>query len=527
MSLSASVYPNDTPLTLDDLNNILSSRFKNDNVKSLKDLPHPHSFKDCELAAKLCAQGIQKNSKILIIGDYDVDGVMATVIMMKFFKMLDYQNIKYTIPNRFNDGYGISKNIVAQHKNIDLIITVDNGIAAFEAAQYCYDQNIPLIITDHHNPQESIPKAAAIINPKQKNCPFAQKDICGAAVAWYFCNAIKLALNQNFSLQPLLKYVMLATISDMMPLININRLFVKKGLQQFINSEEKSDILLKTLLKNTQINAQDISFYIVPLLNSAGRIKDAKLACDFFLAQNEDHIKAIFYDLKSLNLERKTITQEVYNLAISSLVQTPNYVLAFGENFNDGVLGIVAARLVESYLRPAFVFTKKQDGSFKGSGRSDGKINIFETLLPFQNNFLHFGGHAEAVGISLDSTALEKFGSFFSLCIPLNKKEKSDILGFLELESINYKLLEIINSFEPYGQGNQIPKFCIKNLKITQHKKIKDIHQRLEFNHKIWGMDFFSKQFYETGEYVDITCSLTLDFYKQISLQIHSITHAI
>lgn len=527
MTHSTPMHPSDAPLSLDDLNNILSSRFKDDEFKNLKDMPHPHTLKNCELAAKICAQSIQKNHKILIIGDYDVDGVMATVIMMKFFEILNYQNIKYTIPNRFEDGYGISKDIITRYEDVDLIITVDNGIAAFEAAQYCHDQNISLIITDHHNIQDDIPKAKAIINPKQKDCLFAQKDICGAAIAWYFCNAIKLALHESFSLQPLLKYVMLATISDMMPLINLNRLFVKKGLQQFIASEEKADVLLKTLLKNAQINAQDISFYIIPLLNSAGRIGDARIACEFFLAQDEAYIKTIFHDLKNLNLERKNITQEVYDLAKNSLKQTPNYVLAFGENFNDGVLGIVAARLVESYLRPAFVFTKKQDGSFKGSGRSDGKINIFETLLPFQDSFLHFGGHAQAVGISLDSAALERFDDFFASCILLGEEERHDILGYLKLESIDYKLLDIINSFEPYGQGNELPKFHIKNLKITQCKKVKDTHQRLEFDRKIWGVEFFSKQFYEIGECVDIICSPTLDFYKQISLQIHSITHAL
>lgn len=505
------------------LQQILSLRLKDDTLKNLKDLPHPHTLKDCELAGKICAQHIEKSNKIVIVGDYDVDGTMSIVIMMNFFGMLGYKNVQYVIPNRFHDGYGISKEIISRHQDANLIITVDNGIAAFEASQYCEDHGIDLIITDHHNPQDSLPKASAIINPKQKNCDFAQKDICGGAVAWYFCNAIKIALNQSFSLQPLLKYVMLATIADMMPLTHLNKIFVKKGIEQFIASQQNADLLLKTLLRGP-INAYNISFEITPMLNSAGRMQDASLVCEFFLSDKEGETAEIFNHLRQLNLDRKTLTTDTYNLALASLREGENYVLSLGENFHDGVIGIVAARLSETYLRPAFVFTQKEDGNLKGSGRSDGRIDIFQTLLPFQENFLHFGGHSQAVGITLSKEVLEKFGNFFAQYVPLENKEEDPVLGILTLDSINEELLGVIQSFEPYGQGNQIPKFMLRKLRVTQSKKIKDLHQNLEFNHRIWGVDFFSKRFYEVGEFVNVICSLALDSRHQTSLQLHSIS---
>ncbi|RDU72835.1 single-stranded-DNA-specific exonuclease RecJ [Helicobacter anseris] len=501
-------------LTKETIKLLLSKRFKGDNFSSLKDLPHPHKLKDAQKAAQIVKEAMQANHKILVVGDYDVDGVLSTTIMMSFFQIIGYKNVNYCIPNRFSDGYGIKPHLIEQNP-CDVIITVDNGISAFEVGEYCKNKNIKLIITDHHETQEKLPLADAIINPQQIDCDFIQKNICGAGVAWYFCNAIKIALDLKISLLELLKYVAIATIADMMPLTHINKILVKKGIEVFRNSNNQCDLLLKTFLKSQKFTAQDISFFITPLLNSAGRIADAKIVCDFFLSQSKEETKEIFYKLQSLNQERKDIVQTILTESKHHITQTSHCIIAYKDDWNEGVLGIIATKLVEIYQKPTFVFTLKNQ-ILKGSGRSDGKIDIFQTLLHYQELFLHFGGHSQAIGLSLPYENLNKFCDIFaSNHHPLTQQENTAILGQIELKEINKDLLNLLQSFEPYGQGNLPPQFLIKNLTISQSKSIKDMHQKLVFENQIDGMHFFSKDFFASNEKVDIIACIQESLYSK------------
>lgn len=516
-------------LTYDRIKEILESRHENP-FQGLKDLPHPITLKNAMDAATLVVETMQKNGKILIVGDYDVDGMMSCIIMMKFFEMLTYKSANYIIPNRFRDGYGISIKLL-ENQLADLIITVDNGMSAFEAVDYCKQKNIPLIITDHHNPKEQIPDTL-VVNPKQPGCNFVFKDICGASVAWYLCSAIKihlkkLGINKNIFLTSLLQYVAIATISDVMPLIGINRVFVKKGLEQFSSSDSLCNKLLKGLIRNKNMQnlcATDISFFVTPTLNSAGRLENAGRVCEFFLTKDEKHIKDLFSSLIALNDERKNLTQSLYQTALHNATLHENCVISYGEDFHEGILGILSAKLSSHFNLPSFVFTKKEN-TFKGSGRSDGKIDLFRSLLAHSEEFIHFGGHAHAIGLTINQETLEKFHNLLKNPLKTTGK-KSDVIGQLDPSMITPRLLDIIKDFEPYGEGNTLPKFLIKNLLITQSDVIKEKHQKLTFNHKIYGIEFNSATFFLKDERVDILASLELDFKNSLMLKIHSIVKA-
>ncbi|STP12098.1 single-stranded-DNA-specific exonuclease [Helicobacter mustelae] len=495
-----------TTLSKAQIQALLEARFCDDSFARLQDLPHPHSLKDAQKGAQIVAGIMQEGGKILIVGDYDVDGTLSAVIMMKFFGMLGYENVSYLIPNRFSDGYGVQRHLLEQYPS-DLVITVDNGVAALDVGEYCKEQKRKLIITDHHALQHQIPQADALINPQQETCSFPQKSICGAGVAWYFCNAIKIALGKNFSLLELLKYVAIATIADVMPLCQVNKLFVKKGLELLKDSHSMQDSLLKSLLKGRDFSAQDVAFSITPLLNSAGRMKDARVVCEFFLATKKDEIATHFLALKKLNQMRKDQTQQMESEMFAHFLESENCVLAYKESWNEGLLGILAAKLSKEKQKPAFVFTQKE-GCLKGSGRSDGKIDIFQTLLPHERNFLRFGGHSEAVGICIQEDKIPWFMDLFSReCFMLSKKP-NEVLGEICLQDIDGELLEILRRFEPYGQGNPPPQFLIRGAKIKESKIFKELHQKLEFEHQISALSFFCKEFYKENEVIDMEFSV-------------------
>ncbi|WP_104696868.1 MULTISPECIES: single-stranded-DNA-specific exonuclease RecJ [unclassified Helicobacter] len=500
-----------------DIRDILQKRFEGDFFYSLKDLPHPHTLKDSKLGAEMVKEAICQNQEILIVGDYDVDGILSVVIMMSFFDAIGYKNIRYHIPNRFSDGYGIKvhliKQLVASNFN-GIIITVDNGISAFEVGEYCRENNIRLIITDHHMPQEKLPLANAIINPQQPNCNFQQKSICGASIAWYFCNSIKIALDLKISMLDLLKYVAIATIADMMPLTHVNKILVKKGIEVFRNSTKKPDLLLKTLFKTPKFDSQDISFNLTPLLNSAGRLGDAKVVVDFFLSKKEEETHFIFNQLKNINQQRKNLVEEILMESKNFIKENKYCIIAYKEDWNEGVLGIIATKLAEQYNKPAFAF-KIENSILKGSGRSDGKIDIFQTLLIQKELFLHFGGHSQAIGLSLSYENLDAFLDIFKNAKPLLQEEKHNILGKINLDMIDQKLLQILEEFQPYGQANPYPHFVLENVTILESKPIKQVHQKLLFRNQIEGMIFFSNEFYNKNDKVNLCVTLQESLYSK------------
>lgn len=530
------------PLSKEDIYTLLHDRTKKWDFPTLSTLPHPYQLKSCEQACKFLAQKMRENPecKILVVGDYDVDGVIASVVMMKFFALLGYQHISYVIPSRFSDGYGVSKAIIEANPS-DVVITVDNGITAYEAAEYCKQQGIALIITDHHIPKDTLPNADFIINPQQKDCTFAQKEICGALVAWYFCAGLKIALGASVAITPLLELVMLATIADMMPLTQINKCIVLYGLKQLPSSQIPALQKLQSRLKTRYITATDISFSLTPLLNAAGRMEEGRIASEFLLldsssleanmhASQESNApistqlaRALDSGLESLlrlNQKRKDTAKSVLESAIATAIVYDNAVIAKGEDWHEGVLGIVAAQMANHYKKPAIVLARTKElgleSMLKGSARSYGEADLMSVLLGAREILGEFGGHSKAAGLSVECERFDRLCAYLEgLCeLPQcqSTQEGLEILP-IDVKDIDTELFALLQRFEPYGQGNPKP-ILQARLQIRQISPIKQ-HKKLRFfGTDLWGICFFCEQELRVKEWILASFSMQMDAYR-------------
>jgi len=469
-------------LTKSKIKKILSSRIEE--ISSMQ-IPHFSLLNDIEKAVKRIVKAIKNNEKIVVVGDYDVDGVSSSAIMKLFFKKAGYE-IEVVIPNRFEDGYGLTPKLL-EKIDADLIITVDNGITSFEAAEICKQRRIELIITDHHTPtstnspihssshlQYILPDAYAVINPKTSP-EFPFKEICGAEVAWYLCAAIKSEMNLNVDLREFLDILALAVIADVMPLNHLNRTLVNMGLKRLNAGKRAFSRVLKKYFYN--IKSTDIAFGIAPRINAAGRMESAKIAFEFLTSVDENEALRLYLELDRLNSLRKETELEILN---SVEIKGDDFILIKG-NFHEGVIGIIASRIVHKYNKPVIVFSS--DGkNLKGSGRSLGNIDIFELINDCSNLLEGFGGHKMACGVTIKE---ENFDDLKNLLNEKIKKYKKDdffvedfVLGELKFDEIDLELLDILNFYEPFGEGNPKPKFITK-AKIENIKNLKDNHYKL------------------------------------------------
>lgn len=480
------------PLSKAQIHQLLKSKNSKWDFSSLSSLPHPFSLKDCEQASHFLAQAIANQKQVLVVGDYDVDGIVSSAIMMRFLHSVGHKNATYIIPNRFSDGYGISQKIL-QENHSDIVITVDNGISAFEAAQFCTTSGRSLIITDHHLPKEQLPSADFIINPQRHDCEFPQKEICGALVAWYLCAGTKIALKnidsslaKSIDLAPLLEFVALATIADMMPLKHINKTIVLYGIKKLKHPHFPCISKLKTLLKTPFPTVSDIAFSITPVLNSAGRMGEGAIASEFLL----DSTKVSLENLKSINEERKKCANDTLESALKNARQYPNAIITKGQ-WNEGVLGIVAAKLAKRFQKCAFVLTNQssnhtnQKNILKGSVRGIGGVNIIDLLNGGKEILGEFGGHKSAAGVQLDEEKYEEFCEYLaSVNIDYAKNDENSCDEFLlkiDSRDIDEELLHILEEFEPYGQGNPKPIFEA-TLRVESVEIIKEVHRKIIFS---------------------------------------------
>ena len=460
-------------LNKNEIHHILAQRFKNDTYKSFTNLPAPSKFKDIQKGAKRVAKAIENREKIAIVGDYDVDGVVSSTIISQF---LDDLTIEYElkIPNRFIDGYGISPNIV-DNLDVDVIITVDNGISAFEAGDKAREKNIDLIITDHHEPKGDLPKAFAIIDPKQSDCLFPFTEVCGAHVAWYFIAAIKQELKIEYDLSKSLDILTIAIIADMMDLVDLNRLFLTRGIKLLNSSHKPAIRALRRRYQKSVITFSDISFLIAPLLNSAGRMDDAIISYRFLKSKDVQTASQYLEVLINYNDERKSIEKELVEKSIKQVDKNDKAIVVWGSDWHEGVIGIVASKLSQKFQKPAFVFSIT-DEMAKGSVRSVGSINILELLNGAEDSLIGFGGHPQAAGVSVEEKNLKRFKNL--ICQGAEKLNPSDFLdednslGEISPDLVDLELIEILENFEPYGQKNPAPYFLLKDIKITTHRVI-------------------------------------------------------
>jgi len=475
--------PLDAPL-LDahQLQALLGERFAHASEK-LSDIPHPSLLKDGIKAAKRIAHAIEHHQTIALVGDYDVDGVTSTAIVHRFFHLI-HSPLLVTIPNRFTDGYGVSKGVL-ERINADVIITVDNGINAIEAAQVCKVRGIDLIITDHHTVGEMLPDAYAIVNPKQADCPYPFKAICGAQVAWLLMGLVKSQLKLSLDMTQFFPFLALAIVADVMPLVGINRTLVKAGLAMMSHSTLPPFVVIQETLKKTTLSSEDIGFQIAPRINSAGRLEDASLALNFLTAPTLHEAYHHFEILTELNTLRKTIEAHTTAQAMQAVHPDDRVIVVAGDGWNEGVVGIVASRLVNQFQKPAIVLSI-HEGVAKGSGRSIGNVDLY-TLIQSQAPLLtKFGGHTMAAGLAMDMGVLEQFRIGINHAAtqldPHDFIPKSEVIGELTHDAITVELLELLDKFEPYGEGNPRPKFLLRNASVVKSTLFgaEKTHSRLE-----------------------------------------------
>ena len=521
-------------LTKSDIFKTLYNRF-NGEFLTLKDLPHPHTFKDMKKAARRVANAIINRQKIALIGDYDVDGVSATTIIRELFSQINYP-LEWIIPNRFSDGYGISESVI-NRVDANLIITVDNGIAAIDAAKLCKERDIELIITDHHSVGDVLPDAYAIVNQKQSDCNFAFKEVCGAQIAWYFASALSSELKVKVDLKHMLGICALAIVADIMPLNGINRSMLIAGLQQL----QRGNYAFVKALQNRgffkSFNSEAIAFYIAPLINSAGRLKDASLASEFLFTKDLNQAETILDELIELNSQRKSIERNITKEAIKQVKATDAIAIVWGKDWNEGVVGIVAARVADYFKKPAIALSCK-NGICKGSGRSWGNCDLFGLASTSKEHYLKFGGHKMALGLSFEQDKLPLIKSLLNInardfCNNQNYKDET-ILGLLPFSEIDFELLDILDKFEPYGEANPKPKFITTNVEVLEVKILgkESEHKRYRLKDKnriLSAIEFKSKSSVSLGDIVNITYTLNKNEFNgntYINLYIEDISKA-
>ncbi len=495
---------------------------------TLRDLPSPSAFRSMDRAVARISAAIDRGERIVLVGDYDVDGVMATAIVQQFFAAIDVP-IEVHIPNRFADGYGLSPSVLERIEHADVIITVDNGISAVEAAEICRRRGIDLIITDHHIVPETPPEAYAIVDQKHPECSFPYEEVCGAQIAWYFCAALNRKRDIGIDMKTYLDMVAIAIVADMMPLDHINRAMVRRGLEQFARSQWPFARAYREANPKASYTAEDFGFSLAPMINSAGRLEDASIALSYVTASNIYEARTALECLKHLNDERKRLEQEVTDAAVAQVDPEAAVTVVYGEGWHEGVVGIVAARLVRRFSRPAIVLS--QNGTVcKGSGRSWRECHLYDLLDRQRDRFLGFGGHKAAIGMSIEQDHLEAFVTALQKDAQKECEDGDeydpDILGELPFALIDHTLLRLLEQFEPYGQGNPRPKFVTRNVTLAALQTMGKENNHLRFTFEsdqryLQGVQFKTTQTYPIGTRMDVIYTLNENHFRgQITIQL-------
>ena len=503
-------------LTKHDLHTLLSQRFDSEERK-LSQIPNPALLHNASDAAKRIADAIRAGQKITLVGDYDVDGVSSTAIMVDFFRQIPYP-LEAIIPNRFKDGYGVSPTVL-ERVDADLVLTVDNGIAANAAASICKERGIDLIITDHHTPSENLPDALYIVDPKLEDCTYPFKEICGAEVAWLLLALVKKELALKIDMKQFLDILAIAIIADIMPLININRTLVKEGLKLIKTSSRPSSIIIRDFLNKSNITSEDIAFSIAPRINSAGRLEDASIALDFYTAEDTNTAYKQFELLGKLNDLRKETEAQTTLQAINAVDDNDSIIVVAGDGWHEGVVGIVASRLVDKFGKPAIVLSVHK-GEAKGSARSIGEVSIYELIKQSEHLLTKFGGHKMAAGLGLKEENIAAFRDEInknaSRLNPDDFIPKEQVSGILNSDDIDLDLLNLLDSFEPFGEANHRPTFLIKDAEVVSIKLMgaDKSHSRIEvrqFSHQRKTVELIAfRKVYEMPENRKITCSYSV-----------------
>lgn len=449
-----------------------------------KDFHNPFLIKDMEKSVERIIKAIENNEKVTIYGDYDVDGITSITVLKSFLKDRGLETSQY-IPNRLNEGYGLNNNAIEKIKQqgCDLMITVDCGISAINEINYASSLGIETIITDHHEPGNEIPKAFAVIDNKRKDSKYPFRELAGVGVVFKLIQAIgiKLGLKEEEYLK-YLDIVCVGTISDIVPLVDENRVIAKLGLMLI---RQTRNIGLKSIIDTsgyTKIDSNSISFGIAPRINACGRMGKAEDALELFLSKNYNEVSELAKKLNDYNKLRQDTEKEIYENAIKQIEQNKldknNSIIVGGHNWHHGVIGIVSSKITEMYFKPSILLSFEEDGIGTGSGRSIPGFDLHEALTKCLGSVEKFGGHSMAVGLTVKKEKFEEFKKEFEQIA--TKSNVSEIIPVINIDAkidfsaINKDMVESLKQLEPFGEGNKMPVFVFKNLKIDSIRALSE-----------------------------------------------------
>ena len=508
---------------------------------TLAEIPSPWKMKDMERAVQILQKKITQKKKIRIIGDYDIDGVTATCILLKGLKRLN-ANVDTYIPDRVKDGYGMHEQLIdkALEDGIDTILTCDNGIAAAAEIEYAKKEGLTVIVTDHHDiPFRDtedgriwiIPKADAVVNPKQNDCLYPNKNICGAVVAWKLIWALyeRLGIDSD-EIWDFLELAAIATVGDVMDLQGENRIIVKEGLKKLSSTsfEGLKALICVNNLEGAEITAYHVGFVIGPCINASGRLDTAARSLELLLADNMEDAMKLADDLYDLNQSRKAMTEQGKEQAIQSIEENnlgaDRVLVVYLPDCHESLAGIIAGRIREAYNKPVFVLTKGADG-VKGSGRSIEAYSMYEELVKCSDLLMQFGGHPMAAGLSMEEKNVELFRRRLNDNCTLTEQDlipKIMIDVPMPISYLSKKLTEQLKVLEPFGKGNSKPLFAQKNLRavgIRVFGRNRNVAKMLLIDEN--GIKMDAVYFGEAQEFVDFVQAhdtISVTYYPEINV---------
>ena len=452
---------------------------------SIKDIPSPWLMKDMKKAVKIIKEKVSEKAKIRIIGDYDIDGVMSTYVLLRGLIRIGADVDTY-IPDRVADGYGIHEHLInrAEEDKVDTILTCDNGIAAVSEIQLAKEKGMTVIVTDHHEiPYKEtengrkiiLPPADAILNPKQQDCPYPSKNLCGAVVAFKLISA----LYEEFcvpgeELEDFYELAAIATVGDVMDLQGENRILVKEGLKRLKNTGNPGlrELIRVNGLEDSKITAYHVGFVLGPCINASGRLDTAARSLALLNAENQGEAAKLAGDLTALNQSRKSLTEEGKEATIHQVENTDlksdRVLVIYLPDCHESIAGIIAGRIREKYHKPTFVLTKGEN-SAKGSGRSIEAYSMYEELVRCADLLIQFGGHPMAAGLSIEEKNIEKFRRRLNQNCSLTEEDLQPKIVIdvpMPISYITKNLIRQIALLEPFGKGNTKPLFAQKGLKV-------------------------------------------------------------
>lgn len=502
------------------------------------DFYDPFLMPDMEKAVERILTAIEKNEKTIIYGDYDVDGITSITVLKSFLKERGL-DVDYYIPNRLKEGYGLNKEAVKKiaDDGYKLMITVDCGISCKEEIDYANELGIETIVTDHHEVGTDIPTAVAVVDAKRKDSNYPFRELAGVGVVFKLTQALsnKLKLEEKEYLKNL-DIVCVGTISDIVPLVDENRVIAKLGLLLVEQTKNLGLKAILTLAGYKKIDSSAISFGVAPRINACGRMGDAYKALELLLSKNLHEIDTLTKQLNAYNAKRQEIEKTIFEEAMEQIKEQEldknRTIVVAGKDWHHGVIGIVSSKVTEQYFKPSILLSYEDDFA-KGSGRSIPGFDLYNALQKCKNSISRYGGHAMAIGITLDKNKVKEFTEQFEKVAEEEKIENImpviPIDAKIELEQVNREMVKSLEQLEPYGEANKTPIFLIKNLRIDAIRTLsegKHLKLALRSNNTIIDAIGFNLGYmaddYIIGDKIDVAGSLEINSYGGMdSLQIN------